>query len=212
MKAAGVRKATEEEVGMLAEECARANVYALLASLFYAPPPAELLRTIAAADVAADPDSRLARSWRELQAAAGAADPEVVRQEYDDVFVSVGRPPVLLYESHYLKGALMEAPLVTLRAELAHLGIALRDSSFETEDHISAVCDVMRFLIAGDGTIPPATIEAQHDFFVRHIAPWYSELCDAIAQASQTDFYKHVASFAKEFFQLEAESFSFEIA
>ena len=52
------------------EEQARANFYALLARLFYAPPDEGFLKTLAAADELDAEDEALAARWRELIAAA----------------------------------------------------------------------------------------------------------------------------------------------
>lgn len=197
----------QEEV--VEEDRARADVYGLLAHLFYSPPSAGLLRGIAEADVidADIRESQLALAWDALRNTAHAANVEAIRQEYDDAFISAGRPPVFLYGSVYQAGFLMEKPLVQLRDDLARLGLARKQESGESEDHISALCDVMRFLIAGAEDVPPATVGAQREFFMRHIAPWYGRLCAAIAAAERTDFYKKVAAFAKEFLDLEVQSF-----
>lgn len=197
-----------EEEGLLPEDSARGNFYALLSSLFYAPPSAQLLRSIADAGVMEEAgDSRLAAAWRELQRAAAAADAAAVRQEYDDAFISTSRPPVFLYASHYHNGFLMERQLAKLREELAELGFARQEKSAEPEDHISALCDVMRYLVTGGGAGAPAPLETQRDFFQRRIQPWYPALCEAIQAAGETAFYKKVAALAREFFDLEVESF-----
>ncbi len=198
---------TEGEV--LEEDRARADIYGLLAHLFYSPPSEDFLRRIAEADFAdgGAPAARMTAAWRTLQQGARAAALDDIRQEYDDAFVSVGRPPVFLFSSFYLAGFLMEGDLVKLRDELARLGLARKRESGEPENHISALCDVMRFLILGDADTPPAGLDAQREFFRRHIEPWYSRLCDAITNAQQTSFYKKVATLAKAFFDLETESF-----
>jgi TorA maturation chaperone TorD len=208
---AAVSWAAREGAAVAPEDRARADVYALLAALFYGPPPEELLRVIREVEPVDGtvPGAPLAAAWHALKDAARGADAQVLRQEYDDAFVSVGRPPVFLHGSYYISGALMETPLVELREDLARLGVARRESSCETEDHITALCEVMRFLIVGDGAGAPAGIAAQREFFTRHIAPWYRALCDAIARAGETDFYKKVAAFTREFLDLEAESFSY---
>lgn len=199
--------APQEEVAD--EDRARADVYGLLANLFYSPPSEGLLRGIGVADVI-DSDtnqSPLAASWRALRKAALAADPAVVREEYDNSFITAGRPPVFLYGSFYQAGFLMDKPLARLRDDLAELGLARNRETGEPEDHISALCDVMRFLIVGAPDVPPAAVALQRDFFNRHIAPWYGRLCAAIEDAEQTGFYKKVAAFAKQFFDLEVQSF-----
>lgn len=188
---------------------ARADVYGLLANLFYSSSSAGLLRSVADANVISGDvrESRLAATWDALQNAARDADPDTVREEYENTFITAGRPPVFLYGSFYQAGFLMEKPLVQLRDDLARLGLARSHGRSEPEDHIAALCDVMRFLIIGAEDVPPAPIAVQKDFFMGHIGPWYERLCAAIANAEQTAFYKKVAAFAKEFFDLEVQSF-----
>lgn len=200
---------TLEGVGVMSEERARADFYGLLANLFYCPPSAELLQSIRGAailDTSVSGGSRFGARWRALQDAAQAADPAAIKQEYDDAFISTGRAPVPLFASFYLAGSPRQTPLTELREELARLGLALKASSGEPEDHISALCDVMRFLIVGGDGARPAALEAQRGFFTRHIGPWYGALCEAILAAGETDFYQHVARFAEGFFDLEVES------
>jgi len=195
--------------GVLPEDQARAQIYALLGNLFYQPPSAELLETIATGQTLCNDgnDSGFCRAWRALQEAAANADAEAVREEFDTAFIGTGRQPVMLYGSFYLAGFLNEKPLVQLRDELTQKGLARSGDSHETEDHISALCDVMRFLIAGDPHTPPAELPVQRDFFRRHIHSWNTQLCAAVIDATQTHFYKHVAQFAREFFAIENESF-----
>ena len=196
---------------VLPEDRARAEVYALLGNLFYQPPSAGLLEFIATTKTICNdvPDSGFCRAWRALQKAAADADAEAVKDEFDTAFIGTGRQPVMLYGSFYLAGFLNEKPLAQLRDELTKMGLARSGNSYETEDHISALCDVMRFLIAGDQDTPPAALEVQRDFFQRHIHSWNTQLCAAVIAAPQTNFYKHVAEFAREFFAVENESFAF---
>ena len=199
----------EHQEGVAEEERVRADIYALLATLFYFPPSEELLRSIAVVRIVDDDANRseFAESWRRLQSAAQAAAPDAVREEYDKAFITAGRPPVFLYGSVYETGFLMDKPLARLRDDLAKLGLARRAQVGEPEDHVSALCDAMRFLIVGREPVPPAAVAVQREFFMRHIAPWYAALCAAIENAEQTAFYKRVAAFAKAFFDLELQSF-----
>ena len=198
-----------ENRGVLPEDQARAEVYALLSNLFYRPPSKELLQAIATSNSMCNDgtDSGYCRAWRALQQAAASADAEAVIEEFDAAFISTGRPPVMLYGSFYLAGFLNEKPLAYLRDELVQMGLTRRGNSHESEDHISALCDVMCFLIVGDHDTPPAALDAQRDFFLRHVKTWYAQLCDAVSGASEIHFYKHVAQFARVFFDLENESF-----
>jgi TorA maturation chaperone TorD len=191
------------------EESARAEIYALLSSLFYQPPSKELLRVIATGSGICNDEHKTdyCRSWRALQQAAAQTDAEAVKEEFDTVFIGTGRQPVMLYGSFYVAGFLHEKPLAFLREDLTKMGIARRSDRHESEDHVSAVCDVMRFLIAGDADTPPAALDLQRDFFRRHLAPWCAQLCVAVIAAGQTSFYKHVAHLMREFFAIEDAAF-----
>lgn len=197
--------------GVFPEDQARAEVYALLGNLFYQPPSAGLLEMIATGLTLCNDsaDSGFCRAWRALQEAAANADADAVKDEFDTAFIGTGRQPVMLYGSFYLAGFLNEKPLAQLRDELTKMGLTRSGSRHETEDHISALCDVMRFLIAGDQDTSPVALEVQRDFFQRHIYSWNTQLCAAVIAATQTHFYKHVALFAREFFAIENESFAF---
>lgn len=187
------------------EDQARAELYALIANLFYGPPEAKLLATIAQAPPPGEEaDSALAFAWRELQKAAAENDPEAVRREYDALFVTVGQAPVMLYGSYYQAGFLHEKPLARLREALARLGFARKPGAAEPEDHISALCDVMRMLILDDGS---GAVAAQQDFFGRFLRPWYSRLMAEIARAEEADFYRIVGRFTQTVLDIETQSF-----
>ncbi len=129
------------------EEQARAEFYTLLARLFYAPPDAALLETLASASDIEAEDDAIASAWRALREAALQADPEALRDEYDTVFVGTGKSPVTLYAGAYSIRYASEAPLAALRADLARLGLERREGVHEPEDHIATLCDTMRHLI-----------------------------------------------------------------
>jgi TorA maturation chaperone TorD len=181
------------------EEAARANFYALLARLFYAPPDATLLKAIAGDTMEGD----LADPWSDLARAAADADAEAVREEYETAFIGTGKAPVTLYTSAYTIRYSSEVPLAELRGELAALGLARRAEVREPEDHIAALCDTMRHLIAEQ----KIDLGQQRRFFNRWIAPAAEPLCGAIERSDKTVFYKHVGRFAKAFLTLEQVAF-----
>ena len=185
------------------EEQARANFYGLLARLFYAPPDASLLKALAMADELDAEDQALAARWRELMAAAAATDAEAVREEYDETFVGTGKAPVTLYACAYSMRYTNETPLAGLRSDLAALGLARREQVGEPEDHIAALCDTMRHLIAEQ----QRPLNEQQRFFERWIRPSYEALCSAIEASERTSFYRHVARMARAFFSLEQSAF-----
>jgi TorA maturation chaperone TorD len=189
------------------EELARAEVYGLLAALFYAPPDpalhAEFQVAVTAAPVAG---AFLEASWGGLVAAARLLDLAQIGREFDILFQGVGKPEVFLYGSFYVAGKLNEKPLVDLRHSLRTLGLERSDRMNETEDHIASLCEVMRFLIAGDdaGTSNLAT---QRRFFDEHLRAWVEALCAAIEAQPAADFYAALARFARDFFAVEAQAF-----
>jgi TorA maturation chaperone TorD len=185
------------------EEVARANFYGLLARLFYAPPDAALLEALAGAGDLEAEEGELADAWRSLTRAAEGADPEALRDEYDTVFVGTGKSPVTLYVSAYSVQYSNEVPLVALKADLAALGLARRADRGEPEDHIAALCDVMRHLISESH----ADLAAQKHFFERWIWPNVEPLCVAIEENEVTGFYKAVAAFLYALCSLEHKSF-----
>ena len=134
MPAVGFRSAGEHE------ELARAEVYGLLAHLFYAPPDAGLYSQIRVAVTEAPvPGAFLERAWGELVAASRRLEAAAVGDEYADLFLGVGKPEVFLYASFHLAGSLNAKPLVALRQDLKALGLERPEEVSETEDHIASL-------------------------------------------------------------------------
>ena len=191
----------------LDEETARAEIYGLLSQLFYAPPPPELLAALrVAATEAPAAGGFLEEPWRELVASARAQDDQAIAREYDALFGGVGKPEVYLFGSHYLSGFLNERPLVRLRTELAALGLERDDSMSDTEDHIAYLCEVMRYLIAGED-VAVANLTRQSGFFAAHLQPWVTVMCDTIVAHPKAKFYAALAALTCAFASVEAQGF-----
>ena len=191
----------------LDEETARAEVYGLLAALYYAPPAPELLAQLrVAVTEAPTAGGFLEEPWRAVVGAARAADDAAIAAEFDALFGGVGKPEVLLFGSHYLSGFLNEKPLAQLRADLAALGLSRDESMPETEDHFAYLCEVMRYLIAGDD-VEVANLTRQRQFFADHVQPWTARLCDAIEAHPRARFYAALAGFTRAFLSVEAQGF-----
>lgn len=191
----------------LDEETARAEVYGLLAALYYAPPPAELLAQIRVAVTEAPASGAfLEESWRQLVGRARELSDQAVADEFDALFGGLGKPEVQLFGSHHLSGFLNEKPLAALRGDLAALGLTRDEAMPETEDHIAYLCEVMRFLIAGDD-VEVANLTRQQAFFTTHLQPWVMALCDALEAHPKARFYGALAGFTRAFFSVEAQGF-----
>ena len=199
--------APENAAAVSPEDRARADFYALIARLFHAGPDAGLLAAIAGADeiVAAGTDASLAQAWGALIAAAAAMDAEAAREEYDSVFIGTGKAEITPYASHYLAESMKESVLVRLRAELAEMGLAREPAAAEFEDHFSGLCEVMRYLILFFGATD-AAVRKQKSFFLEYLSLCYEDFCGAVMASPNTNFYKHVARFAKAFLDVETKS------
>ncbi len=190
------------------EELQRAELYGLLARLWFAPPDAALLEQFAVAVTdAPQPGSFLEAPWHDLVVAMRASSVAAAAQEYESLFVGVGRPEVMLYGSMHLAGSLNERPLVVLRSDLADLGLTRDAGAGETEDHVAFLLEVMRYLIAGDD-IALCNLERQRRFFRDHLQPWVgTSLCDAVEAQPRARLYAALAAFTRAFMQVETQGF-----
>lgn len=189
------------------DELARAEVYGLLSQLFYAPPDDELYAQLQVAVTEAPARGAfLEASWGELVATARRLDAAAVREEFAALFQAIGKPELFLFGSYYLTGRLNERPLVELREQLKQLGLDRVAEMNETEDHIAYLCEVMRFLIAGDD-LTVSNLAVQQKFFDGQMRAWADPMWVQIAQHPRADFYRAAALFAQAFFAVEAQAF-----
>jgi TorA maturation chaperone TorD len=207
VKPAGTARPIAFGAGDDAEELARAEVYGLLAALFYAPPDAALHAQFQVAVTEAPvAGAFLESSWSDLVAAARRLDRAQIAREFDLLFQGVGKPEVFLYGSFYLAGKLNEKPLVALRHSLRELGLQRSAQMNETEDHIASLSEVMRYLIAG-ADAGTSNLATQRRFFDGHLRGWVDSLCTAIEAHPRADFYAALARFTHDFFAVEAQAF-----
>lgn len=192
---------------LIAEEAARANLYALIGRLFYDAPDAMLLAEICQGyDGGEEGDGPLAEPWRALRAAARSAYPVVIKQEYDTLFVGVGKAEVTPYTSHYGVGFSADQQLVRLRTQLEQWGLARCDAAFEVEDHAAGICDVMRVLV-----LEGRPLEEQRLFFNEFAYPGLMPFCEAVAASPSAVFYRHVARLAQAFLEVEKTAIEMQV-
>lgn len=192
----------------LDEETARAELYGLIAELFYTPVRASLLSQLRLAPTEApEPGSFLEEPWRQLVGAARECDDARIASEYNTLFGGVGKPEVFLYGSHYLSGFLNEKPLAQLREDLAQLGLTRDPATMsDTEDHVSYVMETMRFLVAGPD-VSVSNLTQQARFFAAHVQTWVPAMCEAIQAHPQAHFYAALATLTRAFVSVEAQGF-----
>lgn len=194
------------------QDQARADLYALLAALLLHAPSPSLLAALSSADAlpATQQDHALRRTWESLVLSAGMMDAAGTAAEFDALFISVGTPQVSPNASRYLTGFLMEKPLAVLRDDLQALGLGRAAGSRELEDHLGALCETMRLLVAGTALLPAVGLAEQRTFFIKHISPWYLRCLDDMRSTIGVSFYRNVADFAQAFFETEFEAFGID--
>jgi TorA maturation chaperone TorD len=205
---------SEVNVSVESEDQARADFYALLARLYALAPDAALLSSIAACDElpagAESEDGRaLADAWRKLIAASSAMDPAAAADEYQTLFVGVGKSEVSVHASAYVKSP-GRTPLIEIRASLAKLGLARQSGVNVYEDHLATVCETMRALIVGAGRGEPFAFAEQREFFEAHVKPWVFDCCTAIQNSPVANYYRRVAEFTQLFMVIERDSFAID--
>jgi TorA maturation chaperone TorD len=183
------------------EDRARAEVYALLAALLARPPEESLLGRLQGIEAAAagDGDADMAAAWAVLRQAAEHAQPELLAEEFQELFVGIGRGELVPYGSWYLTGFLMEQPLAELRVDLRRLGCERQEGVHEPEDHAAALCETMSLLAAS----PEVSLEEQRRFFEKHIGPWMGRFFGDLAGARSARFYRAVGLLGERFLEVE---------
>lgn len=202
------KEITELSSDGLEEDVARADLYGLLAQLFYKAPDDDLLHRIAASAAYgsgsdAPDNAALTQAWDQLVEVASGSNAQEWAYEYQDLFIGIGKPEIFLYGSYYQTGFLNEKPLVRLRDALQELGLEAAENITESEDHIASLCEVMRYLIAGDD-LSIANLTQQKKFFDEHMRSWLPDLCNAIESHPNANHYKAVGLLARAFFDVEA--------
>src|ERR1700732_4914263 len=144
---------------------ARAQEYALLATLLSRSPDRELLAGLARLQGDASP---IGMAHAALGEAAMRISEESVGREYFALFSGLGGGSLLPYASHYLTRALYGRPLVRLRETLRRLGIEKAPERREPEDHAAILCEIMAGL--ADGSIA-APAGADREFFGARLSP-----------------------------------------
>jgi TorA maturation chaperone TorD len=194
-----------------AEEAARGDFYALLARMLLGAPDAALLATLADAPaIPADGSPELAKAWRDLVDASSVMDADAAAEEFEALFVGVGKAAVSVYAGFYGGAPSIDHPRVRIQADLAALGLARREAVSEPEDHYAGLLDVMRVLVLGGAGRSPAAVPEQKRFFDIHLKPGLAAFFAALGKSAHANYYRRVAAFGAAFTALESESFSLE--
>ncbi len=189
-----------------AEDAMRADLYGLLGVVLFKSPNSEILKTLQG--LTGD-DTEMGKAFSTLAKLAGATAPGVVREEYDGLFIGMGRGELLPYGSYYLTGFLNEKPLAKLRNAMRALGVARGDDVGEPEDHIGSLFEIMSGLIRGRYG-PPASLTDQKTFFFDHIEPWAGHFFKDLEAAELSRLYQPVGTIGRLFVGIESDAFEME--
>ncbi|OIQ26331.1 molecular chaperone [uncultured Vibrio sp.] len=182
----------------------RSDIYLLLATLFRQAPSEELIEFLSNIEIETE-DSLMQQAWSSLKAAAIQSESSALEEEYQTLFIGIGRGEAVPFGSWHMTGSLMEKPLALLRQDLKALGVVRDENVKEPEDHISALCEVMAMLTDENEN-------TQQQFFNAHISPWYVSLNAQIEQAKHANFYKQASQLLSAFLHIEQIRFSEKLA
>lgn len=188
------------------EDALRAHMYRFVGHLLARPPGQNELDV--AARMSGD-ESELGKVVQAFANIAGKTSPEQVAQEYQDLFIGVGRGELLPYGSYYLTGFLHEKPLARLRGDMARLRIERHETVKEPEDHIAALFEMMAGLITGEfGEV--ASLEEQKQFFDAHVGSWAKHFFKDLEGAKSSVLYAALGSVGRIFMEIEEVAFTMD--
>ncbi|WP_104024546.1 TorD/DmsD family molecular chaperone [Vibrio hyugaensis] len=182
------------------EQTLRTEIYLVLSALFRSAPSEEMIEFLTSLEVEPS-ESAMQKAWIALQQAAKDSNREALEDEYQDLFIGIGRGEVMPFGSWHMTGAMMEKPLAEIRHDLELLGFERDENVKEPEDHIAALCEVMSMLTGEEEDLQQAV-------FNKHIAPWFASFTQQLENAESANFYKPAAQLCEAFLTLEQVRFS----
>lgn len=198
---------TKSSISSVAEEdMLRAQLYQMLSHFLGNPPSQKDLDNLAAMSGDSSP---LGEAIASLSAIAGKTDVVLVAQEYQDLFIGVGRGELLPFASYYLTGFLHEKPLAALRQDMQRLGIARRADVKIPEDHIATIFEMMAGMIEGKyGTV--YGLGEQREFFNKHIGSWAKHFMTDLEGAKASILYAALGTIGRIFLDIEEVAFTMD--
>ncbi len=195
---------TLDQNRVLAEEDQlRVNLYRLLARCLSSPIDKPYLSVLS--NLHGD-DTELGQAFISLAKSASNTNEERAAEEYQNLFIGLGRGELLPYASYYLTGFLNEKPLARLRNDMFPLGIERDPEITEPEDHVGALMDMMAGLI--DGSFgEPQPLSIQKKFFENHIAVWTPHFFKDLQTAKEAKLYRPIGRVGEMFIEIEIAAF-----
>lgn len=176
----------------------RASSYETLA-LGFSPPSAALAEAVSEGE-----------AWFSLP----ALDVKALIPEYCRLFVGPGSLPVPPYESVYREGwRVFGETTLEVKRRYEEAGYTLNPSFTELPDHVAAELVFMAVLAeeeakaweAEDVSAALTWLERERAFLDDHLTRWLPDFCDRVLTATDSPFYRGLASALREFVTLDAE-------
>jgi len=198
-----VKTETKKAEAQSEEVSLRIEIYSMLAHLFRKAPDENVLNWLSSLEVNQPKiqTTGMAAAWPLLKLAAEKTSTISAEDEYQELFIGIGRGEIMPFGSWYLTGSIMELPLAHLRRDLAQLGFQRDESVKEPEDHFAALLEVMTMLVEGGDE------HLQKTFFNRHIGSWFERFCVDLKAAKNAAFYTAVGELALQFLTVEKTRF-----
>jgi TorA maturation chaperone TorD len=180
----------------------RTDSYVLLAALLIDTPSEKVIGLVRNLRWEKDLPASMDTALTALNHAGGACPASIIAEEFDRLFVGLGRGELLAYGSWYREKMIQSAPLAAIRADLARLGIVRQAGCLEPEDHAGALCETMALLSVPETNIADSE---QAGFFDRHLAPWLPRFFHELQGVEKSRFYRTVGTFGCCFMEAEGE-------
>jgi TorA maturation chaperone TorD len=180
----------------------RTESYVILASLLGQPPSDELVHTVRNLVWEEALPQKLDAALKALRQAGSDTPRAAMEEEFNRLFVGLGRGEMLPYASWYRERKIQSLPLASLRTDLMLLGIVRQADCHEPEDSAGALCEVMALISRKTEAVPPAR---QATFFQTHIASWMPAFFRDLQSSTNSEFYRAVGSFGVCFLESEEE-------
>jgi TorA maturation chaperone TorD len=193
---------------ILEEDLLRADMYGFLAALLRKEPEDSLIAQVSGLE---GDDSPIGAACATLAKLARSLDGGIIRNEYVELFVGVGRGEILPFASYYLTGFLNDRPLANLRNDMTSIGIKRAEGVKEPEDHIASLFAMMAGLIRGDYGRTFSVAE-QGTFFAKHIQPWGDLLMRDVEAAKTAVFFAPLGTMGRAFLEIESQAFAMGLA
>jgi TorA maturation chaperone TorD len=181
-------------------------MYSFLASLLRSEPNDALIGEVSLLEGDKTPIGEACLALAHL---AETLNNEIIRNEFVNLFIGVGRGELLPFASYYLTGFLNDKPLANLRADMGAIGIVRTAGVKEPEDHIASLFDVASGLVRGNFG-RSYSVGEQETFFRRHIEPWAGMLMRDIEAAKNAVFFAPVGTIGRCFLEIESQAFSMD--